>query len=47
MTQRAPDVTVENRKGPILLRPVAPAGRAWLEAEERHADNTGEHNDGW
>ena len=46
MTQRAPDVTVENRKGPILLRPVTPAARAWLEAEERHADNTREHDDG-
>jgi len=44
MTERAPDVTVETRKGPILLRPVTPAG---LEAEERHADNTREHDDGW
>jgi hypothetical protein len=31
MTERAPDVIVENQKGLVLFRPVTPAGRAWLE----------------
>lgn len=31
MSEPAPDVTVESRKGLILLCPVTAAGRAWLE----------------
>jgi len=33
MTERAPDVAVTNERGLILLLPVTPAGRAWLDAQ--------------
>jgi hypothetical protein len=34
MTEKPPDVLVENRRGLYLLRPVTPAGHAWLEEHE-------------